>query len=144
MCSLEIQHKSFQFYYHDAFIYQFSLSSNSFTHEFEETNEPEDLELGNVGDGIPSLGRGEAGGEGIALEGHGPGPGDAVGVDDVSNEGKHGNAAVLDLGLAEEADGGLVARAPEVGIGKAKGIVEADGRVEVLGERLEVSLFIYV
>lgn len=51
---------------------------------------------------------------------------------------------MLDLGLAEEADGGLVARAPEVGIGKAKRIVEADGRVEVLGERLEVSLFIYV
>lgn len=66
-------------------------------------------------------------------------------MDDVSNEGKHGDAAVLDLGLAEEADGGLVARAPEVGIGKAKGIVEADGRVEVLGERLEVSLlFIYL
>jgi len=119
------------------------IQFDSSTYELEETNEPEDLELGNVRDGIPGLGRGEAGREGITLKGHGPGPGDAVGVDDVADESEHGNAAVLDLGLTEETDGGLVTRAPEVGIGKAKGIVEANGRVEVLGQRLEVSLFIH-
>ena len=116
---------------------------NTFTYELKETNEPEDLELGNIGDGIPSLGGGEAGREGIAVEGHGPGPGDAVGVDDVANKSKHGDAAVLDFGLAEKSNGGLVARAPEVAIGKAKRVVETDGGVQALGKTLKVSLIRY-
>lgn len=47
---------------------------------------------------------------------------------------------MLDLGLAEEADGGLVALAPEVLVGEVEGIVELDGRVGLLGDGLEIGL----
>ena len=50
------------------------------------------------------------------------------------------HTAVLDLGMSEEANGGLVASTPEVGIGKVEGIVEANNGVELLGKGLEVGL----
>ena len=53
---------------------------------------------------------------------------------------KHSHTAMLDLGLAKEADGGLVALAPEVLVGQVEGIVELDGRVGLLGDGLEVGL----
>ena len=47
---------------------------------------------------------------------------------------------MLDLGLAEESDGGFVALTPEVLVGQVEGIVELDGRVGLLGDGLEVGL----
>ena len=47
---------------------------------------------------------------------------------------------MLDLGLAKESDGGLVALTPEVLVGQVEGIVELDGGVGLLGDGLEVGL----
>ena len=58
----------------------------------------------------------------------------------VADEAGHGDAAVLDLGVAQPADGVLVAAAPEVRVGEAEGVVEADHRVQLDGERLKVGL----
>ena len=108
--------------------------------ELKESNESKDLPLGIVRDGIPkSRGVGLAG-EGSAIHLHGPGELDAVGVDDVADEGEHGNTAVLDLGMSEEANGGLVGGAPELSLGEVEGIVEANDRVKLLGEGLKVGL----
>ena len=41
---------------------------------------------------------------------------DAIGVDDVSNEGEHGNTSMLDLCVAQEANGGLIAGTPELSL----------------------------
>ena len=71
---------------------------------------------------------------------HGPGPLDAVGVDKVAHKGKHGDAAVLDLGVAEETDGRLVAGAPELGLGEVQRVVELHQGVQGGGEGLEVGL----
>ena len=58
----------------------------------------------------------------------------------VADEAGHRDAAVLDLGVAQPADGVLVASAPEIGVGEAERVVEADDRVELDGERLKVGL----
>ena len=58
----------------------------------------------------------------------------------VADEAGHRDAAVLDLGVAQPADGVLVAAAPEVRVGEAEGVVETDDRVELDGERLKVGL----
>ena len=58
----------------------------------------------------------------------------------VANEAGHGDAAVLDLGVAQPADGVLVASAPEIGVGEAERVVEADDRVELDREGLKVGL----
>ena len=50
------------------------------------------------------------------------------------------HTAVLDLGMSEEANGGLVASTPEIGLSKVEGIVEANNGVELLGKGLEVGL----
>ena len=108
--------------------------------ELEEANEGKDLPLGIVRDGVPeSRGVGLAG-EGSAVHLHGPGELDAVGVDDVSDEGEHGNTAVLDLGMSEEANGGLIGGAPELSLSEVEGIVEANDRVELLGKGLKIGL----
>ena len=44
------------------------------------------------------------------------GPSPSLGVDKVPDEGRHGHTTVLDLGVAEKADGGLIEqRAKRVG-----------------------------
>ena len=60
-------------------------------------------------------------------------------MDDVAYEGEHGDAAVLNLGLAEPTDGALRAPAVEVGLGKVHGVVELYDGVGLLGEGLEVG-----
>ena len=65
---------------------------------------------------------------------------DSIRVDNVSDEGEHGNTAVLDLGVSQEADGGLVSSTPEICLGKVEGIIEANNGVELLGEGLEIGL----
>jgi len=52
-----------------------------------------------------------------------------VRLHNVTAEGHHGNAAVLNLCLPQEPPGCIVALAPEVCIGKAKGVEVADRRV---------------
>ena len=58
----------------------------------------------------------------------------------VADEAGHRDAAVLDLGVAQPADGVLVASSPEIGVGEAERVVEANDRVELDGERLKVGL----
>ncbi len=65
---------------------------------------------------------------------------DEVGLNNVSNEGEHGNTSVLDLGLTKPSDGGLISLSPEVLIGEGKRIIESDNGVEVLGKCLKVTL----
>ena len=111
--------------------------------ELKEGDQGENLPLGGVTDGIPK-------GRGVGLAGergsvhlHGPGELDTISVDNVSDEGEHGNTAVLDLGVSQEADGGLVSSTPELSLGKVEGIIEANDGVELLGEGLEIGLEIY-
>ena len=47
---------------------------------------------------------------------------------------------MLDLGVAQPADGVLVAATPEIGVGEAERVVETDDRVQLDGEGLEVGL----
>jgi hypothetical protein len=47
---------------------------------------------------------------------------------------------VLDFGVTEEANRRLVGLTPELSLGEGEGIVESDRRVEVLRERLQVTL----
>ena len=60
-------------------------------------------------------------------------------IDNVINL-HHSHATVLDFGLAEEADGGLVALSPEVLVGQVEGVVELHLRVGLLGNGLQVGL----
>mmetsp|Transcript_27287 Transcript_27287/g.109290 ORF Transcript_27287/g.109290 Transcript_27287/m.109290 type:complete len:292 (+) Transcript_27287:75-950(+) len=106
----------------------------------EHADEREDLELADERDGVPLLGRREA--RRVALEGEElVGARDEVGrLDEVAEEARHRDAAVLDLGVAQVADRALVAEAPEVEVEAAEGVPEADDRVELRGELGEVLL----
>jgi hypothetical protein len=142
------------------------VTSTTFIPKLERRDDGENLPLGTDGDGIPLSLRGELSRR-MGGSGHGLGPGeDDVGLDDVSNERKHGNAAVLlgiekrqnceqtqlapilycthltylDLGLAKEADGGLVSESVEIGFSEVQRIIELDNRVGLLGKSLQVSL----
>ena len=116
------------------------LSATALVPEFEHGDDEEDLPLGANRDGIPLLLRAEVR-AGVGGTGHGLGPReDNVGLDDVSDEGSHGNTAVLDLGLTEEANGGLVTLSPEVSISEAHGVEVVDDGVGLAGDGLEVSL----
>lgn len=55
-----------------------------------------------------------------------------------TNENSH--TAVLDLGMAEESDSGLVALAPDGGAGEVKGVVVLEYRIGLFSESLEVGL----
>ena len=94
--------------------------------ELEEADEEDDLPLARLGDLVPELGRG--GGRVVTRDVDREL--DAVGMEAVADEGGHGDAAVLDLGVAEPADGVLVAAAPEVGLSEVERVVEADDRVQ--------------
>mmetsp|Transcript_27286 Transcript_27286/g.109285 ORF Transcript_27286/g.109285 Transcript_27286/m.109285 type:complete len:295 (+) Transcript_27286:163-1047(+) len=110
------------------------------TVRLEHADEREDLELADERDGVPLLGRREA--RRVALEGEElVGARDEVGrLDEVAEEARHRDAAVLDLGVAQVADRALVAEAPEVEVEAAEGVPEADDRVELRGELGEVLL----
>mmetsp|Transcript_27920 Transcript_27920/g.50798 ORF Transcript_27920/g.50798 Transcript_27920/m.50798 type:complete len:242 (-) Transcript_27920:159-884(-) len=110
--------------------------TGALTPVFEESNEAKDLVLSGVGNGIPGVGRGETLWEGSAVHGHGPGEGDSVGVGNVADEGKHGNPSMLDLGFAEESNGGLIGLAPEFSLGQSKGIVKSQNGVQLFGQDL--------
>eukprot|EP00324_Dicrateria_rotunda_P002276 CAMPEP_0206160968 /NCGR_PEP_ID=MMETSP1474-20131121/7252_1 /ASSEMBLY_ACC=CAM_ASM_001110 /TAXON_ID=97495 /ORGANISM="Imantonia sp., Strain RCC918" /LENGTH=319 /DNA_ID=CAMNT_0053562617 /DNA_START=146 /DNA_END=1105 /DNA_ORIENTATION=- len=106
----------------------------------EEADAKDDLPLGGVGQRVPLLGRRARGGD--VGEGNRrrqvPRPVHAVGLQDVADEAGHSNAAVLDLGVAEPPDGLLVGVVPELRLGELQRIPEADRRVELGGERLQI------
>jgi len=71
---------------------------------------------------------------------HGPREVDTVGGGYVADEGKHGDAPVLNFGVTKEANGGLVGGAPEFGFSEVDRVIEPNNGVALFGERLEVSL----
>mmetsp|Transcript_2468 Transcript_2468/g.5536 ORF Transcript_2468/g.5536 Transcript_2468/m.5536 type:complete len:275 (-) Transcript_2468:531-1355(-) len=111
-----------------------------FTPKFQEEDEPEDLPLRVIGDFVPKLRRVVSCWERSSIHHHWPREFDSVGVDNVSNEGKHGNTSVLDFGVSEESDSGIVSLFPEVPGRKTKRIVVLDGRVQVAGQCLQIGL----
>mmetsp|Transcript_18269 Transcript_18269/g.39257 ORF Transcript_18269/g.39257 Transcript_18269/m.39257 type:complete len:316 (-) Transcript_18269:9-956(-) len=114
--------------------------------QLEASDEEENLPLGVGRDGVPLGGGSSGGGDvgiGDARERGGPGEVDAVGLDDEADEGGHGNAAVLDLGLAEEADGPRIVRGTSetlTGISEAERVPELHDRIEFSGQGLKVGL----
>merc|ERR1719395_279505 len=104
--------------------------------ELEEADEEDNLPLARLRDLVPKLSRRLGGVVARDVDGelH------AVRVEAVADEAGHGDAAVLDLGVAQPADGVLVAAAPEVRVGEAERVVETDDRVELDREGLKVGL----
>ena len=114
------------------------LSTAALVPKLEEAKDKDDLPLGLLGEGIP-LRLGAEVGAGELVSGKGVGPGeDEVGLDNVSDESSHGDTGVLDLGLTEEANSGLVTLSPEIALGEVEGVPELDDGVEVFGEGLKV------
>mmetsp|Transcript_34993 Transcript_34993/g.73435 ORF Transcript_34993/g.73435 Transcript_34993/m.73435 type:complete len:251 (+) Transcript_34993:182-934(+) len=111
-----------------------------FTPKFQEEDEPEDLPLRVIGDFVPKLRRVVSCWERSSIHHHWPREFDSVGVDNVSNEGKHGNTSVLDLGVTQKPDGLFVGLSPELGFGQVQRIVESNDRVQFLSQCFEVSL----
>ena len=112
----------------------------------EEPDEEDDLPLGGGGEGVPLLRRGSGReGERAAVERDRPGEVEPVGLDDVPDERRHGDASVLDLGLPKERDSLVVRVSPDGGGGELEGIVELGtrrrGRREgrARGETLELG-----
>mmetsp|Transcript_67622 Transcript_67622/g.202135 ORF Transcript_67622/g.202135 Transcript_67622/m.202135 type:complete len:305 (-) Transcript_67622:58-972(-) len=120
----------------------------------EEADDHEDLQLRRGGERIPLVGRAarrrdvsEADGRERRARADAaeraldvPREADAVGLDAVANERGHRDAAVLDLGLAQEADGRRVGVTPELALGQLERVVVADDRVELLGLLREAGL----
>ena len=81
------------------------VRSSGLGEPLKEANSEDNLPLGRVRQGIPLLGRGSGiGGERSAVSGNGPGEMNTVGLNDVSDEGGHGNTSVLDFSMAEPAN----------------------------------------
>jgi len=110
------------------------------TPEFKEGDEAEDLPLGIIRYGIPKSRWVGLRWEWGSIHLHGPWEFDSVSMNNVSYEGKHGNTSVLDLGVTEESNGGLVGGSPEFSLGEVERIIESNNRVELLGKCLKVSL----
>ena len=101
------------------------VSASGFTEPFQKSNEENDLPLGSIRECIPLFRRGSSGvGVGSATEISGEGPVNSVGLNNVSDEGGHGNTSVLDLTLTQECDGFVIGVTPDSGGGKLKWIVE--------------------
>ena len=98
------------------------------TPELEEADREDDLPLGGLGQAVPqSLRRDAARRLGERL----PRELDVVRMHNVAHEARHRHAAVLDLRLAQEADRGRVAVAPELAAAEVERIPVADDRVEL-------------
>merc|ERR1719426_172764 len=74
---------------------------------------------------------------GVAVERHLEGPRDALRVHEVADEAGHRDAAVLELGLAQEADGRRVRLVEELLERKLEGVEVTNNRVLLVGEGLE-------
>jgi len=106
--------------------------------ELEEADGQDDLPLGRLGDGVPQRLRRDA--RRHAVGDLVPRESDVVRVHNVANEAGHRDAAVLDLSLAKEANGGLLRVAPELGRRQVERVPVANERVELLGQALKARL----
>ena len=88
------------------------------TYDLEESNEGKNLILGRIGDGVPCFWGVRDSGERRTVHLHRPGEVDAIGVNDITDECKHGNTSVLDFRLTKETDGLFRSGIPEVLLGK--------------------------
>ena len=105
----------------------------------EEADEANDLELRVRGQRIPlrerRAGRGDVGVGDVAREL----PREArVRLHAEADEGRHRDAAVLDLRLTQESDRRLLRLVPELHLCEAGGVVVADRRVQLASQDLEV------
>ena len=64
---------------------------------------------------------------------------DEIALDAVTHERRHGNASVLDLGMAQESDGAVLAHTVEIALGETHRIVEFDDGVKLPGNIDEVG-----
>merc|ERR1712216_417335 len=105
--------------------------------ELEEGNGEDDLPLGGLGGEVPHLLRGDVRGDVVprALGW----PVDAVGMDNVADEAEHGDTAVFDLRLAQEANRRLVRVTPELTPGEVQRVEVPDHRVQLLCLILQAS-----
>ena len=108
--------------------------------ELKESNHGKDLPLRGVRDFVPKSRGVGVGGERTSIHLHRPGEFDPVGVGNETDESKHGNAAMLDLSVTEEANGRLFSCAPKISLGEIEGVKETNNGVELLGENLKISL----
>mmetsp|Transcript_7247 Transcript_7247/g.15053 ORF Transcript_7247/g.15053 Transcript_7247/m.15053 type:complete len:272 (+) Transcript_7247:210-1025(+) len=109
--------------------------------ELKERDDRDNLPLGRERDRVPLGLRGAAGERRhVTLEGLRPRELDAVGAREVADERSHGNTAVLDLGVAKEANGGLLGGAPEVLLSKVERVEELDRRVALARKLDKVRL----
>lgn len=93
-------------------------STTTLVPKFKHGNDGKDLPLGSNRDGVP-LGLGGEVDRWVGRTGECLGPREhKVGLNTISNKCEHGNAAVLDFGMTEPSNGGLVTLGPEVGVGK--------------------------
>ena len=105
------------------------LGHRSFGVELEETNRQENLPFGLRRDALPKRRRADSWNAQL-VAGHLPRKVDAVRVDAITDEPSHRDAAVLDLGVAQEADGRFVGLVPELPFSEVQRIPEPDGGVE--------------
>ena len=105
--------------------------------ELEEGDGQNDLPLGHLRSQVPHLLRRDVSGN-VVPRALGR-PVNAVGVDNVANEAKHGDPAVLDLRLAQEANRRRVRVTPELTLRKVERVEEADDRVQLLGLILQAG-----
>lgn len=116
------------------------VGSGKFGPELKESNHANDLPLRGVRDFVPKSRGVGVSREGCSIHLHRPGKLEPVGVGDVTDESKHGNAAMLDLSVTEEANGRLFSCAPKISLGEIEGVKETNNGVELLGENLKISL----
>mmetsp|Transcript_19654 Transcript_19654/g.35512 ORF Transcript_19654/g.35512 Transcript_19654/m.35512 type:complete len:267 (-) Transcript_19654:17-817(-) len=103
--------------------------------ELEERDDRDDLPLSGERDRIPlRLRRAARVRERVALQSLRPRELNSVGAREVADKRSHRNTAVLDLGVAQVANGAVLAQAPEVDLSNAERIPEARG------ERVGVGL----
>mmetsp|Transcript_15390 Transcript_15390/g.32560 ORF Transcript_15390/g.32560 Transcript_15390/m.32560 type:complete len:279 (+) Transcript_15390:226-1062(+) len=115
-------------------------SATALIPKLQHGDDGKDLPLGSQGNSVPLRLWNEIRGRvGSSRKGLGPRE-DEVRLNNVSHEGEHGNSPVLDFGLTQPSDGGLVALAPEVLFGEVERIVVLDCGVESGGEGFEIGL----
>lgn len=108
--------------------------------EFQTSDESNDLKFGGIGESVPLFRRAQVGTRmGSASHGERVRE-DPVGLNAVSNKGSHSNTTVLDFGMTQPANGGFTACPPEFRICQVEGVEELDGRVQALGDGLQVGL----
>mmetsp|Transcript_13950 Transcript_13950/g.28799 ORF Transcript_13950/g.28799 Transcript_13950/m.28799 type:complete len:275 (-) Transcript_13950:14-838(-) len=116
------------------------LRSAEFTPEFQEGNEGENLPLGGIANSIPECRWVCVVRERGSVHLHGPWEFDSIGMDNVSNEGEHGNTSVLDLSMTQESNGLFVCGSPEFGFSQVQRIVELDNRVKFTSQGFKIGL----